>query len=105
MVTKGVKEFYKQDIEYNKLFKKKKKISFDVNEELLQLIDELVKLTKNSRNVIINALLSEGVSPFLKTLETIWTSYLIDEKYEKIRKGMEKILKDLKKIKKSHSIK
>lgn len=102
-MEKEVREFYNKDIAYNQFFKKKKKISFDINDRLLQLIDELANLTKNSRTVIINALLSLGIVPFFKSLEDTWKGYSTEGKYGKIKKDMEKLLQDLKKIKSKYN--
>jgi predicted transcriptional regulator len=102
-MEKEVKEFYEKDIAYNRFFKKKKKISFDINEELLQRIDELASLSKNSRTVIINALLGQGMVPFINYLENTWKELLTEGKYGKIKKDMEKLLQDLKKLKEKYN--
>lgn len=106
-MKKITRDFYKQDIEYNKFFEKKKKISFDINDNLLNLIDEVARLTSNSRTVIINSMISEGVSPFFKTMEEVWKKYIEDYKgksSEEIKKRMKKLIEDLKKLKESYPI-
>lgn len=106
-MKKETREFYKKDIEYNKFFEKKKKISFDINDNLLKLIDEVSKLTGNNRTVILNALISEGVSPFFKTMENVWKGYLEDYKDkwdEGMKKNMRKLIEDLKKLKESYPL-
>ncbi len=104
MVKKEVKEFYEKDPSYIKLFNKKKKISFDINTDYLQFVDELVKLTGNSRTVILHALLAGGAYPFLDTLEKTWTGLLNDKKYEKIEENLKKLLAGLKKLRESQLI-
>lgn len=103
-MKKEIGEFYKKDIEYNKFFQKKKKISFDTNDYFLELIDKLAKLSSNNRTVTINALIGEGISPFFKRLETMWTGFLKDKKYEKINKELRNLLQELKELKSEYHI-
>jgi len=107
-MEKITRDFYKKDIEYNKFFEKKKKISFDTNDKFLEIMDELVKLTHNNRTVIINALIGSGMSPFFKTMEDTWKKSLKEYEgkgKEKFKKSMKKIMEDLKKLKKEYHIK
>ncbi len=104
---KIVSDFYKKDIEYNKFFQKKKKISFDTNDNFLEIMDKLVKLTHNSRTVIINALIGSGMSPFFKLMEDTWKKSLKEytgKNREKFKKNMKKIIDDLRKLKKEYHI-
>jgi hypothetical protein len=101
MVTKEVNKFYREDPEYSKLFKKKKKISLDINLDYLQFIDELAKLTSNSRTVIVHALISDGIFPFLDRLEKTWTDFLNDDKYKTIEGDLKKLLAGVKKLRES----
>ncbi len=103
-MEKITNEFYKKDIEYNRFFGKKKKISFDTNEHFLEIIDKLAELSSNNRTVIINALIGEGIAPFFKRLESTWEGFLKEEKYKKINKDLKKLLLDLKKLKKEYHI-
>ena len=84
--------------------KKKKKISFDLNEELLEVVDGLAVISKNHRSAIIEALIGRGMIPFVDYLEKTWKRYLVDKKYEKIKPEMEKLIKDLKKFKEKHEL-
>jgi len=86
----------------NKPFKSRKKISLDLNEESLQIIDELAELSKNSRGVIMEALINKGMPPFFTFLEKTWKDYLTDKKYEKAHKELKNLLKGLKDIKAKH---
>ena len=88
---------------YKKPLEKKKKISIDLNDECLQVIDELAKLTKNSRTVIIEALIFRGTFPFLEYLEKSWKKFLDEGKYKKIEEEIKGLIKDLKKIKSKHT--
>lgn len=103
-MKKETREFYKKDIEYNKFFEKKKKISFDINKDFLELVDKLAKVTKNNRTIIIDALMGEGMAPFFKHIEDIWRGLLNEEKYKKIEKVMKKNIEDLQKLKEEYHI-
>jgi len=79
-----------------KPFEKKKKISLDINESFLKIVDELAQLTKNSRGSIIEALVGQGMSPFCNLLETTWKGYLKEGKWDE--KEIKKLLQGLKRI-------
>ena len=86
-----------------KIFKsKKKKISMDISEEFLNIIDELATLTKSSRTAILEAVISRGIFPYFNLLENLWKNYLKEEKNEKLKKRIKNLLKELKKIKSNH---
>lgn len=100
-----MKDFYSKQIEYHKFFEKKKKISFDTSDKFLEIIDALAEVTGNNRTVIINALLGGGMAPFIKNTEQVWTSYLEDLRYEKIRNQIKTLIERLKKLKEKYQIK
>lgn len=101
-MREDVKEFYKKGFKNNKFVKKKKKVSFGVNEEFLQVIDELASLSKNSRSVIIESLIVWGMFPYFKFLESSWKRFLDDGNYKKLEEVIGDLLKGLKKIKSKH---
>ena len=78
---------------------KKKKISLDINEEFLNVIDELATLTKNSRTVIVESIVGRGMFPYLNLLENLWKDYLKNKKNEKVKKEIKDLLEDLERIK------
>jgi len=83
-------------------FKKKKKISLDLDEEFLEVIDELASLSKNSRTLIVESLIGQGMFPFFKYLEKTWKGLLSERKYKehkKMEKEIENLLQGLNKIK------
>ena len=82
---------------YNKVFEKVKKISLDMDERFLKVIDELVKLTKTNRTLIIEALIGQGMAPFFKYLENTWKGYSNEGKWDK--NVIKMLLQNLKKIK------
>lgn len=80
-----------------KSIKVRKKISLEVNLEFLRIIDELVKLTKSNRTLVMEAIIGKGFSPFFDYLENTWKDFLKNRPKGK-KEGLEKALKDLKKI-------
>jgi hypothetical protein len=103
-MKKIVKEFYEKQIGYNKFFEKKKKISFDINDRFLEIIDKVAKLTNNSRTVTVNALIGAGMAPCFQLWEKTWKEFLNDKRYEKIKPSIEKLIKNLKKLKEEYQI-
>lgn len=84
---------------YKNPFDNMKKISLDVNEEILQIIDELAKLTKTSRTVVIGAIIGKGMSPYFRHLESAWKEFLNEKNLdEKKKKKVKEALQNLKKI-------
>jgi hypothetical protein len=112
-MKKMVKEFYEKQIGYTKFFEKKKKISFDTSDKFVEIIDKLAKLTSNSKTIIINALMGDGMVPFFKRLEDTWRGYLKEygtklKGHEKekgvFEESMKKTLENLKKLKEEYDI-
>jgi len=84
---------------YQKPFENVKKISLDVNKEILEIIDDLAKLTKTNRTVVIGAIIGKGISPFFRYLKENWEGLLTKEDLDEKKKKMVKdTLKGLKKI-------
>ena len=82
-----------------KPFENTKKISLDLNEEHLEIIDELAKLTKTNRTVVIGTLIGQGFSPFFRYLESTWKELLNNKNIDNKKKTkIQELLKDLKKI-------
>lgn len=80
-------------------FKKKKKISVDVEEGILKTIDKLANLTETNRSAIIISLFDTGIYPLFRKLESSWQTYLYSGGLEeKQKKKVEKLITDLKKI-------
>ena len=84
-------------------FKKKKKISMDLDEKTLEVIDSLASLTKTSRTVIIEAVLTNGLFSYINFLEKTWKGYLNDKEKSKIKNDIQKLLKDLEELKKKNT--
>ncbi len=84
--------------------RKRKKISLNIDAEFLKVIDEIASLTKNSRNLIIEAIVGQGMNPFFSYLENTWKKHS-KEKWDKkgiVKKEIKKLLSDLKKIRDRH---
>ena len=86
----------------NNPFKSRKKISLDINTEFLKIIDELAKLTKSSRTLIIESLLGKGISPFFDYLDHTWKRFLGEGRHKEKKKGLEDALRNLKRIKEKY---
>ena len=87
------------EITYKNPFDNMKKISLDVNEEILEIIDELVKLTKTSRTVVMGAIIGKGMSPYFRYLESTWKGFLNEGKFdEKKKKKIKETLQSLKNL-------
>ena len=86
-----------------KIFKnEKKKISMDISEDFLKVIDKLANLTKNSRTTILEAVISRGIFPYFSLLENLWKDYLKEERTEKLKKELKNLLRELNEIKSNH---
>ena len=81
---------------------KKRKISLDMNKEFLEIIDEIANLTKTTRTTIIEAVISRGIFPYFDFLKNFWEDTLKEEKNERVKDGIKKLLDDLSKIKSNH---
>jgi|WetSurMetagenome_2_1015567.scaffolds.fasta_scaffold69133_2 hypothetical protein len=88
-----------EKITYKNPFDNMKKISLDVNEEILKIIDELVKLTKTSRTTVIGSIIGKGLSPTFRYFEMEWQRMLNEKTFNETKKKLiKKKLQDLKKI-------
>ncbi|MBU2458898.1 MAG: hypothetical protein KKB29_00860 [Nanoarchaeota archaeon] len=81
---------------------KRKKVSLNLFEGHLQVLDELATLTKTNRETMIDAVLSTGILSYLNYIEKTWARILKDKKYkenEVIHREIKNLLNGLKKIK------
>jgi hypothetical protein len=78
------------------------KISLNVNKELLKIIDEISKLTKSNRTLIMESILVKGISPLLDQLESTWERFLSEERYNGKKEKLGEILQNLRKIREKH---
>lgn len=69
---------------------KSKKISLNIEEKTLDLVDDLAKITEANRTVILLTLIGQGISPLVQFLEKEWN------RYEKEKKADPKKIKEMK---------
>lgn len=68
-----------------------KKISLNIDEKTLKIIEDLAELTESNRTIILLAILEQGISNFVQFLDKEWT------KLKKEGKGDSKTIDELKK--------
>lgn len=75
---------------------KKKKISYDINVSILEMIDELAKVTHCSRSQILDAILFPGTRAEVETMIKSWKEFAKDNKLQGKEKQelMKKLIKD-----------
>ena len=79
-----------------------KKISLNMNDEILEIMDSLAEITKTNRTVVIGAVIGKGLSPYFKYLQETWKEYLKDKNLEeKKRKILVKALEDVQNLEKN----
>ncbi|MBI2667741.1 hypothetical protein HYX17_03130 [Candidatus Woesearchaeota archaeon] len=84
---------------YNKIFQRKRKISFDIDEITLNFIDKISHLTKSNRTMVIGAFVSKGLPILLDEMERTWQGLLIKGNLDENKKNnLKKCLNELKKI-------
>ena len=70
---------------------KTKKISVNVEEKTLEILDDLAKLTEVNRTIILSTILGQGTPKFMQFLHDEW------QKMERVGKGDAKKIKELQK--------
>ncbi len=84
--------------------KERRKVSADLDRNLIDLIDEIAQLTKSTRTIVINALLYKGMPQLFEEIRLSWVAILnggkLDEKdkvkIKRLLHGLEKIQKKFK---------
>ena len=79
-----------------------KKISVNLDEKTLNLIDDLSEIVGTTRTNIISALLGYGIKKYVDMLEKIWANMKKDRKYNKEK--LDKKLEKLQKFKKKYEV-
>lgn len=92
--------------ELKKIFEKKgtKKISLNVNKELLEIVDDMAKVFEMNRSQIIFTLLKFGIKEQVSMTEDMWNLWLKKEKFPNKKEIIQKKLKELKSFKKKWDI-
>lgn len=79
-----------------------KKISLNMAEEILEIIDSLADITHTNRTVVIGAVIGKGLSPYFSYLEESCKKALKDKNLEeKKRKILVKALEDVQNLEKT----
>ena len=81
---------------------KSKKVSFNLDVDSIQFIDELSKITRTTRTTTIVSLIGSGMGSLLVSLETTWKKM----KREKIHapKKIDELLKQIGELKKKYHL-
>ena len=84
-----------------KIFEKKgtKKISLNMNKELLEIVDDMAKVFEMNRSQIIFTLLKFGVKEQVSITEDMWNLWLKKERFPNKKGIIQKKLKELKSFK------
>jgi len=75
-----------------------KKISLNMNTNILNLVKDIAKLTKTTNTLVIEALLVKGISPLMKQFKDSWTAVFYNIKDKNKKENLTRLLKELKKI-------
>lgn len=79
-----------------------KKISVNIDEKTLNLIDDLSEIVGITRTNVVTALIGYGVKKYVEVLEKTWTNMLKDPKRDK--KKTETKLQKLQEFKKKYEV-
>ncbi len=91
----------KMDISYTAIEDiKTKKISFNIEIQMLELVDDLAKLTKTNRTTVLTSLVGLGISSYVKSLRESWEKLKKSNPDKKAK--IESLLKGLSKIENKH---
>lgn len=92
--------------ELKKIFEKDgtKKVSLNVNKELLNIVDSMAKIFEMNRSQIMFSLLKFGIKEQTSMTEDMWDFWLKKEKFPSKKELIQKKLKDLKSFKKKWDI-
>lgn len=82
---------------------KTKKISMNIEEEKLQVVDDLAKLMKANRTIVLASIIEAGIPSFFNLMETEWKKLSKDTKKEKKEIATE-LMKKLQLLKKKHGL-
>lgn len=89
---------------HKKPFEKKKKISLDIDEEFVRIIDDIAKLTHAKRSQIVISLFGVGFYPLFRQIEGPWQAMLATSQDEKMKKVLRELLEGLNKIERESGI-
>ena len=79
---------------------KTKKVSFNIEVQVLELIDDLTKLLKSNRTMVLMGLIGLGIPSYMKSLKTSWNK--IRKSNPEKKSKIDALLKELSKIETKH---
>jgi hypothetical protein len=77
-----------------------KKVSFNIEVQALELTDDLVKLLKSNRTVVLMGLIGLGIPSYIDLLKTNWNK--IKKSNPEKKSKIDTLLKELSKIEEKH---
>ena len=83
---------------------KTKKISHNINEKTLEMIDELAKITESDRTKILNAIIFSGIKSQTNFMIKEWENLLKQREYKSKKKRIGGLLEKIKNFKKKWTI-
>lgn len=82
-----------------------KKISLNMEKENLKMIDELAKITGNTRTELLSSIIYLGIKPQIEIIAKIWRNMKKDKKYSKNIKNINECIKKIEEFKKKWDLK
>ena len=95
-----------KDLTMKEVFEKakKKKISHNINEKTLEMIDEMSNITGTTRTQMLDAIIFSGVKAQTNFMIKSWEIFKKDKKFEAKKEKIEELLGKLKEFKKKWTI-
>lgn len=81
-----------------------KKVSFNINEKTLEMVDGLKKIYGTDRTNTIGAIIMSGIKAQTNFTEKLWKVWVNDKKYVDKKKLITKKLKEIKEFKKKWKV-
>ena len=95
-----------KDLTMKEIFEKakKKKISHNINEKTLEMIDELAKITGVGRTKILDGIILSGIKSQINYMIKTWELLKKDKKFKDRKKRIEELLGKIEEFKKKWTI-
>jgi glycerol-3-phosphate responsive antiterminator len=83
-----------------KFLEGKKKISLNLDENLLSLVEDMAKLSKTNKTMMIEAFVYRGIANQMRYMEETWIKMKSNPSVD--QKKVKQVLQELQEIKKKH---
>lgn len=95
-----------EDITLKEIFEdsRKKKISYNINEKTLEMIDDLAKTLGLNRTSVLDAIIFSGIKSQINYMIKNWEKIRKDKDYENKKEKIDELLKKIKYFKKKWTI-